>query len=121
MFTPYPKPEKQEKKKPQPLKRTPLKQKVVKLKPRTKKRAKQEREYLKKREKYLQNKPSCEICLQPATTIHHPAGRIGELLTDDTLFIGLCMTCHERVEQNPIWAKEQGYSLPRNSEVKKNM
>jgi hypothetical protein len=67
----------------------------------------------------LEKNPDCKRCTRPATTVHHPAGRIGDLLTDDTIFIGFCFECHEWAEMNPIQAKEQGYSLPRNSEVKK--
>lgn len=48
-----------------------------------------------------------------ATTIHHKKGRIGKLLLDTRYWVALSMEGHEYVENNPIWAKENGYSLNR--------
>lgn len=106
-MNPYPKPVKQEKKKPK------------RIKPRSDKRAKQEREYLEKRKKYLQDNPVCKFkgCNLEATTVHHPKGRLGKLLTDETNFLGLCMEHHVYVENNPNFAKANGYSLGRLSKI----
>ena len=83
----------------------------------SKKRAAQNRGYLKLREQYLIENPFCKVmtegCTGRATTIHHKKGRIGKLLTDTNYFLGCCMNCHEAIERNPIWAKEKGYSLSR--------
>ncbi len=104
---PYPKPQKKEK------------PKTSKIKPRSDKRARQEREYEKKRKEYLQDNPVCKFkgCNLEATTIHHPKGRLGKLLTDETNFLGLCMDHHLFVENNPNYAKANGYSLGRLTKI----
>lgn len=66
--------------------------------------------------------PLCEVCGEKvAEQCHHRKGRgnrrtTGELslLNDKTLFLGVCRDCHERIERNPKWAIQMGYSLPRN-------
>lgn len=81
----------------------------------SKKRAIQNKEYLELRLEYLTEHQFCEIeeCSNEATTIHHKKGRIGNLLTDTSNFLGVCMPCHTKIELNPIWAKKQGYSKSR--------
>lgn len=100
-----------------PLKRTPLKRSGTKIKKRSDKRAKQEREYSVKRKKYLEANSECQarlpMCTHVSTTIHHPGGRIGDLLTDESNFIGLCLPCHEWVESHPKEAKEMNLSKSR--------
>lgn len=91
---------------PKPLKRTKLN--LV-----SNKQAKELRDYRKKREEYLNAHPNCEVCGRPATDIHHKAGRIGKLLTDILNFLAVCRPCHTRIETNPKWAKEKGYSKNR--------
>lgn len=85
-----------------------------KIKPRSDRRAKQEREYLKLRGEYLNAHPICQgriICLgMVATEVHHKAGRTGDKLTDVTNFIGLCHSCHEWAENHPEQAKALGIS-----------
>ena len=85
----------------------------TRIKPRSNKRAAEEREYLRRREKYLTLHPECEVCGGVATTIHHKKGREGKLLINVMYFLGCCMPCHNKIELNPIWAKEQGYSINR--------
>jgi hypothetical protein len=55
----------------------------------------------------------CPITGQEATTIHHKKGRLGNLYLDTKFWVALSMEGHEFVEKNPIWAKENGYSLSR--------
>lgn len=86
--------------------------------PRSPKRAKQEREYLKKRSSYLLSSPLCNaklqnICTTHATDVHHMQGRIGNLLTDETKFLAVCRACHDWIETHPKEAKELGYSISR--------
>lgn len=99
------------------LKRTPLKPSQKKIKPRSDKRAKQERGYNKKRKDYLNKYSVCQAglagCTKVATTIHHLEGRIGALLTDTDNFIALCMNCHVFVENHPKEAKELNLSKNR--------
>jgi hypothetical protein len=84
-----------------------------KIKPRSSKRAGEEREYLRRREKYLLMHPECECCGGEATELHHKAGRIGKLLINVMYFMAVCRECHVWIEQNPLEAKEQGYSINR--------
>ena len=79
----------------------------------SKKRAKQNAVYLKARLEYLNEQLNCEICGNSATDIHHKKGRVEELLTDKKYFMALCRPCHQKVELNPEWAKENNYSLSR--------
>lgn len=55
----------------------------------------------------------CPITNQPTTDIHHKKGRIGSLLLDTRYWIALSREGHKFVEENPEWAKENGYSLNR--------
>ena len=55
----------------------------------------------------------CPIMKTETTDIHHKKGRIGKLLLDTNYWIALSREGHRLVEENPEWAKEQGYSLNR--------
>lgn len=55
----------------------------------------------------------CPITKQPTTDVHHKKGRIGKLYLDQRFWIALSRIGHKFVEENPIWAKENGYSLSR--------
>lgn len=85
------------------------------MKNRSDKRAKQEREYRKLRDKFLQDNPVCMFpeCQSEHVTLHHARGRIGNLLTDVSNFRSLCPEHHQFVELNPDVAKEWGLSLSR--------
>lgn len=83
------------------------------IKPRSAKRAAEEREYLKRRDKYLTLHPECERCSLPANQIHHKKGKIGKLLINVMYFMAVCPDCHHWIENNPLKAKEEGYSVNR--------
>lgn len=100
-FRPDPKPEPKEKK--------PGRSKI---KPRSDKRAKQEKEYRTLCEVFLKGK-ICPITGEPATEVHHKKGRIGKLLTDVRFFLGVTRKGHKYIEEHPEWAKKMGYSLDR--------
>lgn len=55
----------------------------------------------------------CPITGWPTTDIHHKKGRIGELFLDTRYWVALSREGHQHVEDNPEWAKENGYSLDR--------
>ena len=74
------------------------------------KRSIENKDYLKIREQYLKDNPICAVTGNPATEIHHMKGRIGALLTDTRYFIPVCRYAHQEIENNPTWAKENGYS-----------
>ena len=80
----------------------------------SKKRAVENRQYSKETRVAFFEKPenkSCKICGKEATDIHHMKGRVGKLLNDMRFMIGLCRSCHSRVEENPEWAISNGYSI----------
>lgn len=76
------------------------------------KRAAQQREYLKRRAAFLDGK-ICPVTGEQATEIHHMKGRVGLLLTDERYWIPVSREGHLKIELNPVWAKEKGYSLSR--------
>lgn len=86
-----------------------------KIAPRSKKRIAQEKIYSQLRKAFLNKEENriCPIMGTRATTIHHKKGKIGDLLTDTRYWVALSMEGHVFVEQNPNWAKENGYSLNR--------
>jgi hypothetical protein len=73
--------------------------------------------YKVERLKYLNRHPMCQAkidgCTGDSQQIHHKKGRIGDLLTDPTHFLAVCHQCHVYIENNPIEAKEKGWSLTR--------
>lgn len=85
------------------------------IRARSKKRARQEREYVKLRKIYLFTHPVCEVagCGCESTEIHHKKGRVGDLLTDERFFLAVCRAHHVYIELHPALAKEHGYSLNR--------
>lgn len=101
MFNPQPKPVKKAKK----PKRIP---------PRSKKRAKEERIYREKtKPEFMQANPFCAVCGGVAIDVHHMVGRDGWRLNATEYFLAVCRCCHDRIELNHEWAKEQGYSINR--------
>ena len=103
MFSPYPKPEKSEKKKVKPLRK------------RTAKRAGEERQYSKERKVFLLANPVCKRCSGKASDAHHQKGRIGSLLLDKRFWIPVCRSCHDWITEFSTAAIEQGYSFKRNA------
>lgn len=81
----------------------------------SKKRAALERIYIKKAKHYLREHDVCEVvgCSAPSTQIHHKRGRLGTLLIDTDNFLSVCYPHHRMIEENPNWAKENGYSKNR--------
>jgi hypothetical protein len=81
------------------------------------KQAKINRLYTDTRVQYLKMIPHCQVssddCTHIATQIHHRAGRIGNNMLDTTTWLSVCHSCHEKIERNPSWAYEKGYSIKR--------
>lgn len=71
------------------------------------------RVYLAKREQFLEHNPWCLRCGGAATEVHHKAGRVGDLLLDDTKWAAMCHECHVFATEHPAEAIERGWSLPR--------
>ncbi len=56
----------------------------------------------------------CVVCMRNnSTEVHHMEGRQADLLFDVRKWLPVCRACHERIERNPEWAYENGYSLKR--------
>lgn len=83
----------------------------------SKKRQKLNREYLKATRAFKEAHPICmvqsNVCTGVATQIHHAAGRVGKNFLDESKWVATCFRCHCKIEENPIWAKENGFSLSR--------
>jgi hypothetical protein len=79
------------------------------------KRKSENKEYTKLRKLFLTEYTICQVkgCKELPTEVHHKKGRIGKLLTDTRYFLGVCRECHNKIELEPLWAKENGYSLNR--------
>ena len=79
------------------------------------KRMAQERQYLKDRVTFLLKKENqkCPVTGGRTTDVHHKKGRIGSLLLDQRFWLAVSADGHVKIEKNPIWAKEKGFSLNR--------
>jgi hypothetical protein len=79
----------------------------------SKKMTKINKEYSMLRIKFLTNKPNCMAslpgCTLKASEIHHKKGR-GKYHNDISTWLSVCRNCHIWIEENPIDAKELGYS-----------
>lgn len=72
-------------------------------------------QYKKIAKKFITVHPKCQVqgCNQVSECVHHKRGRIGELLIDTRYFMAVCFDHHRQIEENPDWAKSNGYSLSR--------
>ena len=79
------------------------------------KRMAEDRLYYRNKKEYLSAHIKCEVpgCNKVSETLHHKKGRIGELIYNERYFLAVCMQHHREIEDNPGWAIEEGYSLPR--------
>lgn len=88
-----PKPEKVEKKK-KPINKV------------SKKRGKENKEYMTLRKVYLENNQYCQVklngCTKLSTEIHHAKKRSGFRLIDVANFVAICRNCHTKVENDNI-------------------
>ena len=92
-----------------------IKKEFVKIPQVSKKRQVQQLKYSVLRIEFLgkiENK-ACPITGLETTDIHHKKGRVGSLYLDTKFWVALSREGHKFVEENPIWAKENGYSLNR--------
>lgn len=84
-----------------------------KIKPISQKQVARVKKYSELRFIYLKDHPLCEVegCSHKASEIHHKGGRVGNALYKD--FLAVCQEHHRFIEENPEWAKENGYSISR--------
>jgi 5-methylcytosine-specific restriction endonuclease McrA len=81
-----------------------------KLKPVSDRRKVLNKEYASVRREYLLSNPRCGVCGGGATDIHHKSKR-GKNLSNKDTFMAVCRICHNRIHDNPAWAKEMGYLI----------
>lgn len=86
-----------------------------KIAKRSKKGQKEDRQYTIKRLRFLAQPGNqrCPVTGQMATEIHHMKGRVGDLLLDQKYWLAVSREGHRKIEENPDWAKEMGYSISR--------
>jgi len=115
MATPCPKPEKRQPKEKKPLKRTELKHSHKPIKKFSATRLREKPIYDRTRKEFLDHPDNqfCPITGTSTTDIHHKKGRSGDLFLDSRYWVALSREGHKYVEENPDWAKENGYSLGR--------
>ena len=90
---------------PKPLKRSAIR----KVSP---KRAEQNLEYAGERNAWIEGK-KCVACGDPATEVHHAAGRTNDLLLEKKYWKPVCRPCHVLITEDSAWAIQNGWSLPR--------
>lgn len=105
--------------------RQPVSQKPrTRIKPKSAKRKKDDVEYERLKREFFALYPTCQReacyepnagihlnkCHEPATDIHHKARRGPFMLRTDT-WMSACRTCHTLIENNPDWARCEGYLL----------
>lgn len=79
------------------------------------------KKYWPAREKYLAEHKFCECgCGERSVEIHHKKGKIGAMLYDVRFFMAVARKCHRKIELNPTWAKEMGYSISRHKKTESN-
>jgi len=88
-----------------PLKRTA----IAKQSP---KRQEQNLEYSGERNAWIEGK-LCVCCGEPATEVHHAAGRTNDLLLEKKYWKPVCRPCHVLITEDSAWAIQNGWSLPR--------
>lgn len=89
---------------------TPKKRK--RIAPVSEKQARRLKEYRKLRDAYMEVHRVCEVrgCNRPSEDLHHMLPRAYHLLDTD-VFMAVCRGCHERIEREDKWARENGYKL----------
>lgn len=72
--------------------------------------------YLARRTHFL-NRPENKFCPVfnhlNTTEVHHKKGRVGSLYLDERYWLAVSRKGHQKIEMNPQWAKDKGFSLSR--------
>lgn len=66
--------------------------------------------YAAKKKVWIKGKMCAVFPEKKAVDIHHKRGRIGELLLDENHWLPVSRKGHIKIEQNPLWAKQMGFS-----------
>jgi hypothetical protein len=91
----------------------------IRIRPRSRKRAAQEREYRRVREHILRACGwRCElrtrVCTGRADQVHHLEGRDGERLTRASMLRATCSDCHDYAHAHPAESYAAGWLVRRN-------
>lgn len=90
-----------------------LKVTTKQIKKRSNKKVMEDKIYTVLRNKYLKEKPNCEIntanCTTIGTEIHHTAYRTGDNYLDTDTWLTACRACHDWCHSNPKEARKLGY------------
>ena len=87
------------------------------IRPMSKKRERENREYLKRRKAFLKAHPSCQAvfsinCSGVSEDVHHSAGRLGGNYLDEKTWIATCRSCHINIHRWPRSARNLGLLAP---------
>lgn len=70
--------------------------------------------YMVLRNKFLEDNPCCAVYpSMKSTEVHHKKGRLGKNYTDVSTFLAVSREGHNKIELNPEWAIQMGYSESR--------
>lgn len=91
------------------------KRKAKRINPISEKQKERLKRYRINRDEYFEENPICQFpdCNSRDITLHHMAGKIGDLLFDKRWFKSLCFTHHRFVEENPLESQKLGLSKKR--------
>lgn len=77
------------------------------------------KEYTKSAKKFKAAHPNCfarikDVCTGKTTDIHHMKGKKSkEDLLDEKFWLPVCRACHNVIEKNPLYSRQQGFSVSR--------
>ncbi len=69
--------------------------------------------YSERAKEFIKNKRCAVYPQLKAEEVHHKRGRTGDLLLDEAHWLPVSRKGHVKIEMNPRWAKEMGYSESR--------
>lgn len=83
----------------------------------SKKRSKQNQEYLSEREKFLRDPQNqiCPITGNQTTEIHHKKGRRDSMLNNKEFWLAVSSEGHKQIHDNAGWSYENGYLIKQHS------
>lgn len=93
-----------------------LKRRVV-LRPMSKRRQREAKEYSNLRKEFLEKRPICEAhhivtgeakVFAASTDVHHMKGRYGGNYLNRDSWLAVCRQCHTFIHEHPKWAREKG-------------
>jgi len=99
----------------------PLKPNKSTIKQVSNKKAKELSKYKRLRDEYMKVNSFCEVrgCSRKAVDLHHKISREFALLDID-VFMAVCRECHNKIEENDKWARDNGYKLSKHKYNIKN-